>query len=82
MLMIRSAARPSPPGELMTNAKPLERSIFCRTPSSIAASVSSIITGYRKLVKNETTGRPSSFASFAKSGWRVSCAWVCSRETC
>ena len=39
--------------------------------TSISASSSSIITGNRKLVKNETTGRSSCFANFAKRSLRV-----------
>jgi len=45
MLMILSAARASPPGELITYASPFPREHPRSTSSNICAAESSIITG-------------------------------------
>ncbi len=50
----------------LNNTKPDDKSIFCRTPSNISASASSIITGNVRLVKNDTRGLFSSFSNSIK----------------
>ena len=65
-LIIRSAAIPSPPGEFSSSASPRFKSKFPRIRCIMSASLSSIVTGQRKLVKNDTTGRPSSFSIASK----------------